>query len=404
MTEQKPKTRPIIKKRDPKKVTNSGIFDNLRRIPQAHPVEEFLPPSERTTDSPHSPTHPNPSQLNPTHPVVAQPNPPQPKPLRTDELPVSEAIAPFRDFNRRANSLERDAMPAGLFPGTSKKLYDALYLRTRGAILPTRRIQATKRQLMEWSGIRSKNTIAVNLQMLVSSGLVEKSLEIGDHEGSVYEIKLPEELGGPDPSHPIPTQPDPTQKLGGVPTQKLGWDGSGNPYDNKSFSASAKTSSKTLSNRDDETVLRDLVEAEREATGKESPPQAWAELIGLLATELKKASARTNVSSAPAFLAEHLRRRLSPKPPSDQTGGSRTENTATARLDTLGDPNKRLTAEEIAEQVRLLRELLDGGYTLDQAEEQFGGSFHAEDWRTIKSELSEAENKNPSARRLAPDA
>ena len=36
----------------------------------------------------------------------------------------------------------------------------------------------------------------------------------------------------------------------------------------------------------------------------------WAELAEVLATELKIAAGRTTVSSAPSFLAEHLRRRL----------------------------------------------------------------------------------------------
>src|SRR5215213_11278725 len=53
----------------------------------------------------------------PTSPQVTPPHP----------TPANE-IAPAKDFNRRANSLDRDALPAGLFPGSSKKLYDALYL------------------------------------------------------------------------------------------------------------------------------------------------------------------------------------------------------------------------------------------------------------------------------------
>jgi hypothetical protein len=36
----------------------------------------------------------------------------------------------------------------------------------------------------------------------------------------------------------------------------------------------------------------------------------WADLAELLAAELKIAAGRTTVSSAPAFLTEHLRRRL----------------------------------------------------------------------------------------------
>ncbi|HEV2707570.1 MAG TPA: hypothetical protein VGV59_16755 [Pyrinomonadaceae bacterium] len=57
-------------------------------------------------------------------------------------------------------------------------------------------------------------------------------------------------------------------------------------------------------------VLREVA---REVTGKEtSATEAgrWRELAEVLAAELKIASARTSVSSVPAFLAEHLRRRL----------------------------------------------------------------------------------------------
>ena len=299
MTDPKPK-KPEVPTRTPQKKTKAGIFDNLRQLP--HPVEEFLQLG---------PTHPNPSQ-----PVPTQPSPTQPKPAQTAKNGV---IAPARDFNRRANSLEREALPQGLFPGTSKKLYDALYLRTRGALVPVRTVQATKRQLMEWSGIRSKNTIAVNLQLLEAGGLVVRNLEIGDHDGSVYEILLPEETRGrPDPTQPNPAQPSPTQKLGGDPTQKSGWVGSGNPVENKEGYGVPKTSFKTDTERsDDDEAFRQLVatfkQANREVTGKEpSPAEAarWNEIGEVLVTELKIAAGRTTVSSVPAFLAEHLRRRL----------------------------------------------------------------------------------------------
>ena len=52
----------------------------------------------------------------------------------------------------------------------------------------------------------------------------------------------------------------------------------------------------------------------REVTGREpsvSDAERWRELAELLTTELKIAAARTDsVSNAPAFLTEHLRRRL----------------------------------------------------------------------------------------------
>jgi len=60
-------------------------------------------------------------------------------------------------------------------------------------------------------------------------------------------------------------------------------------------------------------VLR-LRQAVKDVTGKESIPaeaERWVELAELLITELKIAAGRTgSVSSVPAFLTEHLRRRL----------------------------------------------------------------------------------------------
>ena len=53
--------------------------------------------------------------------------------------------------------------------------------------------------------------------------------------------------------------------------------------------------------------------AAQEITGKEpSKGEAarWAEVAEVLMTELRIAAGRTTVSSVPAFLAEHLRRRL----------------------------------------------------------------------------------------------
>ncbi|MFL6257221.1 MAG: hypothetical protein ACJ74T_19610 [Pyrinomonadaceae bacterium] len=61
---------------------------------------------------------------------------------------------------------------------------------------------------------------------------------------------------------------------------------------------------------DDERVPRQLANVERELTGKNLSVDKWAEVWDVLITELKIAAGRTTVSSVPAFLAEHLRRRL----------------------------------------------------------------------------------------------
>lgn len=289
MTDPKPKGKTAIPTRTPGKKTNSGIFDNLRQLP--HPVEEFLNPSHPT------PTQPIPSQPDPT-----PPNPTQP-------------IAPVKDYNKRANSIER-ALSEGLFPGTSQKLYNALYKRTRGAVVPARIVKATKRELMTWSGIKSKNTIAVNLKMLTSIGWLKATVDPGDHEGNIYEVFIYEELTQPNPAQPkstqpIPTDPDPTQKLGGDPTQKLGWVGLGNPVDYEGLNGPDKTLLKTKTEKLDDELRRSLaplLEAARETTGREA--NDWREVAEVLATELRIAAGRTTISSVPAFLAEHLRRRL----------------------------------------------------------------------------------------------
>jgi hypothetical protein len=167
---------------------------------------------------------------------------------------------------------------------------------------------------MEWSNIRSKNTIAVNLQILVANGWIRRRLEIGDHEGSVYEVFLPEEVLSPtqpNPAQPSPSQPIPARQLGLDPTQQSGWVGLGKVSENKGTSGEPKTSFKTNTERtDDDEAFAALFAVERELTGKSSSPEHWRELAELLTAELKIAAGRTTVSSVPAFLAEHLRRRL----------------------------------------------------------------------------------------------
>lgn len=333
MTNPKEKTKPGVPTRTPQKKTSSGIFDNLRPLP--HPIEEIL---GLTSEHQQNQTQPNPTQPNASHPTptlpnaeqhgvglppeeqvnavnrdITNPDPTQPSPTQP-KVPQRE-IAPVRDFNKRANSIDRDAMPKGHFPGTSYKLYNALYQRTRGAIVPVRTIQATKRELMEWSNIRSKNTIAVNLQILLANGWLRRTLEIGDHGGSVYEVLIPEELLNP--TRPDPTQPNPTRQLGLDPTQQSGWVGLGKVVENEATYVEPKTFLKTKINTDDDEAFADFTalvkKTAKEITGRE-PSKAeatrWAEVAEVLMTELKIAAGRTTISSVPAFLAEHLRRRL----------------------------------------------------------------------------------------------
>jgi hypothetical protein len=87
---------------------------------------------------------------------------------------------------------------------------------------------------------------------------------------------------------------------------------------NPTTSENLKTSFKTnTENDDDDAALAGLVSslkrASKEITGRElllAESERWKELADVLVAELKIAAVRTTVSSVPAFLAEHLRRRL----------------------------------------------------------------------------------------------
>ena len=268
-------------------------------------------------DSPPLPTSPRDSPPVPTTPQESSP-PSDSPPLKPTPEETRPSHAPAKDFNRRANSIERDALPQGFFPGSSKKIYDALYIRSRGAHPPRSRVRAARRDFLDWTDIRNIKTVDGHLRYLMSVGLIVRHWEPGATEGSEYEVRLPEEL----PRLPTTPHHSPgvttTQLLGSGYTQFLGSGGYSQPVDFQTTSDDDKTSLKTnTKNDDDDEAFAQFVaavkKASREITGRE-PTQAdaarWGELAEVLVTELKMAAGRTTVSNVPAFLAEHLRRRL----------------------------------------------------------------------------------------------
>ncbi|MBA3320732.1 MAG: hypothetical protein H0T45_04695 [Pyrinomonadaceae bacterium] len=314
---------------------------------------------------------------------------------QTPSVPLSiRPVSPERDYNKRANSLERDALPAGLFPGSSKKLYDALYLRTRGAVKPVRTIQATKKDIADWSGVRNRKTIDGHLRYLETCGLVVRQWELGNVEGYLYEVRLPEEAlvdrGG---QTPLRGTDHSDQKRDRGTDQKRDTGGQSEVAVFSNTSSGSKTSFKTNTNDDEATALSDhnaiLSEGARQLTGrapKAGERDQWADLARLLVAELDEAAARSGgVSSVPAFLTEHLRRKLAHKSNTRHREGKQyaSASATSATAPAPPDPNRRLTPEEIAEQARIIAEVIEGGYTMEQAEVQFAGSFHAEDWSSI---------------------
>ena len=128
-------------------------------------------------------------------------------------------------------------------------------------------------------------------------------------------------------------------------------------------------------------LLRD---ASREVTGRESTTSEigrWKEVAELLVTELKVAASRTTVTSAPAFLAEHLRRRLRK---ADARQIEREVGEASTRQGTSAS-KPELTAEQIQEQVNLMAGRMRDGAEMKELEEQFATNFRPAQWHMIRS-------------------
>ncbi|HEY0546496.1 MAG TPA: hypothetical protein VGC91_14050, partial [Pyrinomonadaceae bacterium] len=273
MSQKKRKYGEIRKGAETAAGTNDEVFSRFFTTPLAEPTTAA--PEKKSAERPDS------TQLNSTQVDSTQ--------LDSTQLSASPSkakdrpIAPERDFNRRANSLDRDALPKGLFPGTSKKLYDALYLRTRGAVTPVRSIQVTRSEVMRWAGIGGLNTFLSHIKHLTTIGLIVRNFEIGNKEGAIYEVRIPEELQGLDSTQLDSTQVNSTQNRVHDSTQKLMRVESSNPIDNKDSYASPKTSFKTSTENDDDeasaAVLRELRKMIEEIGGRQATSAEITKLI-----------------------------------------------------------------------------------------------------------------------------
>jgi hypothetical protein len=288
MAETKPKTPTSLRSPKPKKTLGLNVPTALRL-----PHDDLIKPEQI------------PTPVTPVTPVTSV----------TPVTGVAEDIAPKRDFTRVANSVVRDAIPAGVFSGKGKQLYDYLYLRTRGAIVPVRSARIPTNDVMRGSGM-TRHTYRAHLQKLVSSGLVKVDEKAGEHGGNVFTIYLPEEVGiNRGDRGDRGDRSDTGQDLHMVQGSEVDRGDRGLNVSSVTSFASPKTSFKTKEeNLDDEAarqLVRHLLQVEKELTGKNSASGLqWGELGEVLVTELKIAAGRTTVSNVPAFFAEHLRRRL----------------------------------------------------------------------------------------------
>jgi hypothetical protein len=236
---------------------------------------------------------------------------------------VKPDAAPQRDFTRAANSIVRDAIPAGVFTGKGKHLYDYLYSQTRGAITPVRSARIPTEKVMAGAGM-TRNTFRFHMERLCHAGLIRVEQRAGEHGGNLYTVFLPEEAGlqKEDRGHrgergERGDSADTGENLPLLQGSEVDPSNPGLSTGGSTVYGDSKTSFKTYEKKtDDEAFARFILavkKAAKEITGREPSPEdaeRWEEVAEVLVTELKIAAGRTTVSSVPAFLAEHLRRRL----------------------------------------------------------------------------------------------
>lgn len=306
------------------------------------------------------------------------------------------AIAPERDFHKVPNSITRQALAAGLFKGKSKAVWDYLWRESRGAIVPTRTVRRSRPQLKAGAGFGSMGTVDSAVRHLQAVGLISVTKIVGEADGNEYEIFTPEEVTAKAFSLPSPSGT--TTQIGTTETTQnpvlpvvpeSGSTGTTlSPTDAES-SGDPKTSFKTIETKTDDEAFAGLVallkEAAEDVTGKgttSADRERWCEVAELLVTELKVAAARTTVSSAPAFLAEHLRRRLRK---ADARQIEREVAEATAGASATSPPRPELSHEQVQEQANLMSSLLADGATIEELEGQFASNFRPAQWHQIRS-------------------
>jgi len=299
-------------------------------------------------------------------------------------------VSPTRDYTKVANSIARDAVPSGLFKGTSKATYDVLYLRTRGAINPTRSIKAVQSDVLIWTNV-SHNTLRAHLKHLQSVGLIKVHYKLGDNNGAEYEVFLPEEIDLT--SYHLLPPPTTSQNMVGGTYQNLVVGGGGLMPENIDENEARKTSFKDSNINDDEktaafsAAIEKFDVATRKLTGKgisKREADHWNDFADLIILELEVAARRTNgISSVPAFLTEVLRRQFfashqqqssnkSPKTKIDIVGKSDSESYEVKPLDENG---RELALEQ-------LREFAEDDFLQD-----FKKWYTEEDWQWLIKEL-----------------
>lgn len=262
-----------------------GTMKGLRAVKSVEspaPVPEHRStevPEHRTTEVPEQPQTPESKEEAPSTEVPEHRSTGAPK-RRSTAVPETKF---YKKANEAADHLDRQLTPA------ESKVFEQIVRLTIGFNLDERQVRVSV--LQQRTGYGSDKTVRAALQGLERKGVIARIGRPNNSGGITYKILTYSGTGVPEYS--------------GTPAEITA-------VPRVDFTGELKTELKRQ-NTDDEAapLARALVRAERELSGKiTSDPSKWEDLADILVKELKLAAGRTTISSVPAFLAEHLRRRL----------------------------------------------------------------------------------------------
>lgn len=309
-----------IKKRTSGKKTGNGAnFGNIRELP--HPAAILFGLTPEISEDNQKTSENNQDQIDSKKRTTLTTLTSQSKNkpvISNDQEAIETPISPINNFQKVPNSITKIAIPSGMFKqGKSKQLYDVLYSLTRGHFEPKRSIRISKKELMKLAGIGSRITFDSGINHLLSVGLINLTVYTGEHAGNDFEVFLYEETLTRQPSQS--SQTSHAQKLDSLVSLESSQTRQSSIIENKGAYGFSNTSFKTNTKTDDEkktlaqfenvfeTISQKLVGKGLQVNESEK----WKKLAELLVLELEAASLRTEtISSIPAFLTEHLRRRL----------------------------------------------------------------------------------------------
>ena len=239
------------------------------------------------------------SGLIQTHPLVITAVPehrgtgvPQHKDISTSDSKTSSQVIPTSNFYRKANEVV-DQLDRELTPAESK-VFDHLIRLSVGFNKDWCQVRIST--LQQRTGYRSDKTVRAAINGLIVKGRIARRTHHNNPLGDEYQIRA--YSGNTEVPQYRSTPAENTQVLESKITGQLNTDLKEKRFDDDAALAG---------------LIATLKDAVKQVTGREASArdqEQWRELGEVLVTELKIAAARTTVSSVPAFLAEHLRRRL----------------------------------------------------------------------------------------------